>query len=96
LTKEDFIKEYAKNAGTSQKEARKNLDTFIETVTACLVKGESVNLAGFGKFEVIERKGHEGRNPQTMETFYIGATKSPKFKPFDSLKKAVKGQEEDA
>ena len=43
----------------------------------------------FGSFEVAERAGRVGRNPQTGEPMHITAAKVPKFKPGKAFKEAV-------
>ena len=45
-------------------------------------KGKTVDLAGFGKFEITERKAREGFNPLTKEKIQIEASKSVKFKVY--------------
>ena len=52
-------------------------------------KGEKVQLVGFGTFEVSERAAREGRNPATVESMVIKASKAPKFKAGKALKDLV-------
>ncbi len=54
------------------------------------MKGEKVQLVGFGSFEVRERAERKGRNPQTREEIIIPASKVPVFKVGKALKDAVK------
>ena len=62
----------------------------LSEVTAIdLVKGDKVQLIGFGTFETRERAAKEGRNPRTGETIKIAATKVPAFKAGKALKDAV-------
>jgi DNA-binding protein HU-beta len=58
-------------------------------VTEALKAGEEVQLPGFGKFSVRERKAREGRNPQTGEKMKIAAQKVPAFSAGNALKEAV-------
>jgi nucleoid DNA-binding protein len=57
-------------------------------VTEALQAGEEVQITGFGKFSVKERKAREGRNPQTGQKMKIAAQKvrpsaraTPSIKP---------------
>ena len=68
------------------------LDGFIETVKETLVKNESVQLIGFGAFEVTERAAREGRNPATGAALKIAAKKVVKFKPGKALAEAIAGE----
>lgn len=54
-----------------------------------LAKGDSIQLVGFGTFEVRERAAREGINPRTKEKIEIAATKVPAFKAGRALKDAV-------
>lgn len=89
MNKKELIAAMAEKAELTQKDAGKALDAFLVTVTEELVKGEKIQLTGFGNFEVTERAEREGRNPKTGETMKIAATKAPKFKAGKSLKDAV-------
>ena len=54
-----------------------------------MTNGESVQLLGFGAFEVRERAERTGHNPKTGEVVKIAACKTPVFKPGKPLKDAV-------
>lgn len=90
MTKVELIRQIANRASMSQKDAEKALKAFTEAVTEALKEGDKVTLVGFGTFEVSERAGRTGRNPQTGEPVEIPASKSPKFKAGKALKDAVK------
>ncbi|SHJ45798.1 DNA-binding protein HU-beta [Dethiosulfatibacter aminovorans DSM 17477] len=84
--------EMAKSAGKegTKKEAEMYLNAFMDTVKDELVKGEKVQLVGFGTFEVRERKARKGRNPRNPEQeIEIPESKAPVFKAGKSLKEAV-------
>ena len=89
MNKADLVAAVAEKAGFTKKDAEISINAVLETVTETLVKGEKVQLVGFGTFEVSERKAREGRNPQTGKTMKIAASKAPKFKAGKALKDAV-------
>lgn len=89
MNKAELIAAMAEKAELSKKDSEKALKAFIDVVTDELVKGEKIQLVGFGTFEVSERPAREGRNPQTGETMQIAASKSPKFKAGKALKDAI-------
>ncbi|MDO4325037.1 MAG: HU family DNA-binding protein [bacterium] len=89
MNKTELIAAIAKNADISKKDAEKALKAFTDVVTSELVKGEKVQLVGFGTFEVSDRAAREGRNPKTGETMPIPASKTPKFKAGKALKDMV-------
>ena len=67
------------------------LNAFVDVVTEALVKGEKVQLVGFGSFETRKRAARKGRNPQTKEEIKIPASKAPVFKAGKALKDLVNG-----
>ena len=54
------------------------------------LKGDAVQLIGFGTFKINERKARTGRNPQTGAEIKIAASKVPAFVSGKALKDAVK------
>ena len=61
----------------------------VESITEALVKGDKVQVIGFGSFEVKSRAARTGRNPKTKETIEIPASKYPVFKAGKVLKDKV-------
>ena len=89
MNKTELIAAVAEQAELSKKDAEKALKAFTDVIAAELVKGEKVQLVGFGTFEVSEREAREGRNPLTCEKITIAASKNPKFKAGKALKDMV-------
>ncbi len=89
MTKAELVTEVAAKAGLTKKDTEKAVAAVIETVTETLAKGESIQLVGFGTFEVRERAARTGINPRTKEKISIPATKVPAFKAGRALKDAV-------
>ena len=89
MNKTELIAEVANKAGLSRKDAEKALGAVVETITEAVVKGDKVQLVGFGSFETKQRGARTGRNPKTKETIEIPATRVPVFKAGKALKDAV-------
>ncbi|MDO5689250.1 MAG: HU family DNA-binding protein [Tissierellia bacterium] len=90
MNKAELLASIAAKSGLTKVESEKALNAFLETVEETLVKGEKVQLVGFGTFESRERKAREGRNPRNpQEKIKIPASKAPVFKAGKSLKEAV-------
>ena len=89
MNKTELVAAVAEKAEISKKDAEKAIKALVDTITAELVKGEKVQVVGFGTFEVNERAEREGRNPKSGETVTIAASKNPKFKAGKALKDAV-------
>ena len=89
MNKTELIAAVAQSAGLTKKDAERVLNAAFDTMTAALIKGEKVQLSGFGTFEVKEREARIGRNPHTKEAIDIPATKVPVFKASKALKDNV-------
>ncbi len=89
MTKSDLVAAVATKLGSSKKDGERAVSAFIESVTEALANGESVQLVGFGTFEVKDRAARKGINPRTKEKIYIPASKLPAFKAGKALKEAV-------
>ncbi len=89
MNKTEFIERVAEEAGVSVSEAQRYFDAVENIITSALKDGEEVQITGFGKFYVQERKARGGRNPQTGETMHISAQKVPSFSAGNTLKESV-------
>jgi len=98
MTQKEFIKAVTADVNTKYEDGKKKLSekdvsnvvgSFTKTVTDTIVKGEKVQLAGFGIFESTIRAARTGRSPQTGETIQIPEKKVPKFKASKTLKDAL-------
>ena len=89
MNKTELVAAIAEKTGLTKKDAEKALKAFTDVIAAELVKGEKVQLVGFGTFEVAERAARTGKNPQTGEAINIPASKAPKFKAGKALKDVV-------
>ena len=89
MNKSELIAALAAKTGETKKSAEATLNAFTEVVTETLVKGDKIQLVGFGSFEVRKRAARKGRNPQTKEEIKIPASKAPVFKAGKALKDLV-------
>ena len=86
MNKTELIAIAAENAGLTKKDTERVLNACIDAITLSLIKGEKVQLGGFGTFEAKEREARVGRNPHTKEAIDIPATRVPTFKASKALK----------
>ena len=89
MNKADLIATIAAKTGETKKSAEASVNAFVDVITESLVKGDKVQLVGFGSFEVRKRAARKGRNPQTKEEIKIPASKAPVFKAGKALKDLV-------
>ena len=89
MNKTELIAIAAENAGLTKKDTERVLNAAIDAITLALVKGEKVQLSGFGTFETKDREPRVGRNPHTKESIEIPASRTPAFKASKALKDLV-------
>ena len=89
MNKAELIAQLAEDAGITKVQANAALDSFVDTVTKTLKKGDKVTLVGFGTFSVTKRAARTGRNPQTGEAIKIKAKKVARFKAGKELSSKV-------
>lgn len=89
MTKNELISIAANKTNMHKKTIEEVLTAILQSIEESLVKGDKVQLVGFGTFEAKPRRAREGRNPQTGETIQIPATRVPVFKAGKSLKDAI-------
>ena len=89
---EDLVKRGAEEAKSARAMAEA-CDVIFLCVTGspqveALVRGEDVNVAGFGRFFRKSRPAREGRNPRTGERIAIGPSSTGSFRAGKALKDA--------
>jgi DNA-binding protein HU-beta len=89
VRKADLVAAVADRTGLTKRQAGETLEVTLGTIRDTLAEGGRVQLAGFGNFEVRERKERMGINPATKAPIMIAASKAPVFRPGKSLKDAV-------
>lgn len=89
MNKTELISICAENSGMTKKDTESVINAAFEAITASLVKGEKVQISGFGTFETKDREARVGRNPHTKEAIEIPATRVTGFKASKALKDAV-------
>ena len=89
MNKADLVNAIATKTGATKKGAEESLNAFVSVVTDALVKGDKVQLVGFGTFETRTRAARKGHNPQTGAEIKIPACKAPSFKAGKALKDVV-------
>ena len=89
MNKTELVAVVAEKSGITKKDAERVVSATFETITAQLMKGEKVQISGFGIFEVKKREARVGRNPRTKEAIEIPASNAPAFKPSKALKDTI-------
>jgi integration host factor subunit beta len=89
MTKMELIESLARQQKISTKEAKSIVETILATMTDALLQGHTIEIRGFGSFQVREYDAYIGRNPKTGEAIQVGTKKLPFFKPGKDLRKQM-------
>lgn len=90
MTKSELIQRLAEqNPHLYLRDVETIVDTIFETITDALVRGDRVELRGFGAFSIKERDARTGRNPRTGETVEVAAKRLPFFKTGKALRERL-------
>ena len=87
MNKAELVASVAERTGFTKKDAEIAVNAFVASVESALVKGEKVQLIGFGTFETRHRKARQGRNLGVPGEVIL-QRQSPVFKAGKALKDA--------
>jgi len=90
MNKKELVNVLADVNEETKKSSSERLEQIFEIISSTLSEGENVELYGFGKFKISDRKAYTARNPQTGAPVEVAAKKVVTFKPAKKLKEAVK------
>lgn len=85
MIKLDIIGEVVSRTGITKTKAEMAVERVFESMKQALMKGERIELRGFGVFNVKPRKTGIGRNPRTGAEVSIPPGKAVRFKPGKDL-----------
>ncbi len=86
MTKLELIDELAKVAGLTKQDSAAIIETVFECIADALVKGNKVEIRGFGRFRVRQHGARTGRNPKVGRLVHVPAKRVPHFKPGKRLR----------
>jgi len=70
----------ARNPHLYRCDVEKIVNTILEEIVAAMVRGDRVELRGFGAFSVKQRPARAGRNPRTGTHVTVDQKRVPFFK----------------
>jgi integration host factor subunit alpha len=93
LTRADLAEAICERlGGLTRPEGQRLVNQMVEVIAEALASGESVQLSGFGRFLLHEKRERVGRNPMTLVEANISARRVMKFKPSLMLIAAINGK----
>ena len=89
MTKSELVEAIAAETKMTQNSAEAVANCIFESMTDAIVRGEGIEVRGFGSFAVRDYKPYSGRNPKTGETVHVAAKRLPFFKVGKELKELI-------
>ncbi len=90
MTKSQLVERVASSARhISKRDIEIVVDTLFGSMMEALVRGERIEIRGFGSFRVRVRKAREGFNPKTREPIPIPAKRKPLFRVAKELRERI-------
>ena len=79
----------AKMTHLPEKQVTDGINHILELMSQALIKGERIEIRGFGSFSLHYRPPRNAHNPKTGEKVITEAKYSPHFKPGKELRERV-------
>lgn len=86
MNKSELIKTLAEQNNLQMDEATRVVNVFFQSIKDALVRGDRVEIRGFGSFKVKDYQGYNGRNPKTGQSVHVQPKRLPFFRPGKELK----------
>lgn len=89
MTKADLINLIAEKANITRVKSETVVNTIFDSMVEALMKGDRIEIRGFGSFVNRDYGAYQGRNPRTGEVINVSEKKLPFFKVGKELKEKV-------
>ena len=89
MNKSDLMNRLAEEKGVPPSTAKEIVDIFFDDMTQSLIKGDRVEIRGFGSFKMKAYKGYTGRNPRSGVKTEVKPKRLPFFKVGKELRERV-------
>jgi integration host factor subunit beta len=89
MIKADLINRISKELNVPKQEAETGVNLFFDTIKEAILKGEEIEVRGFGSFRFRQRPPRSGRNPRTGDPVKVPPKKVLYFKPSKLLKELI-------
>jgi integration host factor subunit beta len=89
MIKADLINKIAREMDIPKQEAEEGVNLFFHSIKEAILRGEEIEIRGFGSFRFRKRTSRAGRNPRTGEPVKVPPKKVLYFKPSKLLKEML-------
>ena len=89
MIKVDIINDVSRAADITKVRAEIAVEAVLDAMKQSMMRGERIELRGFGSFRLRQREPRKGRNPKTGDKVDVPPKKVPYFKPGKELKELI-------
>jgi integration host factor subunit beta len=89
MNKSELVEALSNVKGLSYKNSESIVNLIFDSMAETLIRGDRIEIRGFGSFVVKDYKPYTGRNPKTGELINVQAKKLPFFKVGKELREMV-------
>ncbi|HCS47921.1 MAG: integration host factor subunit beta [Candidatus Aminicenantes bacterium RBG_19FT_COMBO_58_17] len=89
MIKADLVNKIASEMDIPKQEAEEGVNLFFHSIKEAILRGEEIEIRGFGSFRFRKRTSRSGRNPRTGEPVKVPPKKVLYFKPSKLLKELI-------
>ena len=89
ITKKDLVERIADRTGLTQVDTKIVVECFLDSLSQTLRQGKNIEIRGFGRFKIKEKKARTARNPRTNQFIEVEAGYKPIFEASRELRKRV-------
>ena len=89
MTKQELVGVVARRGGLKFSDAEMIVNLVFASMRDAMIKGDRIEIRGFGSFTIKEYKSYEGRNPKTGTKVLVKPKKLPHFKVGKELREKL-------
>lgn len=89
MTKSKLVEIIAKDVRLARTKAEELVTCVFDVMEESLVKGQRIEIRGFGSFEIRSYDAYQGRNPRTGRPVSVKPKKLPFFKAGKELRERI-------
>ncbi len=89
VTKKDLVEKISDRTGLTQVDTKIVVESFLDSVARALQNGTNIEIRGFGRFKVKEKRARTARNPRTNQYIQVKAGYKPVFEASRELRNRI-------
>ena len=89
MTKQELVGVVAHRGGVKFSDAEMIVNIFFGCIRDALIRGDRIEIRGFGSFRIKDYKSYEGRNPKTGKKVLVSPKRLPYFKVGKELREKL-------